>query len=481
MTVTPGELALIEDADRRSRRWLAAVGDRPVFPPAAAIDAVRALDGPLPELGRPADETIRLLDEVAGAATVASNDPRYFGFVIGSSLPVAAAADRIGLAWDQCASSFDNSPAAHLLEQQAGRLVLDALDLPREAAVGFSTSATAGTLSALATARRTLLQRAGWDVDRQGLDGAPRVRIVVSDLAHVTVLKAARLLGFGMEHVERVATDEHGRMLPDRLPPLDERTILVLQAGEVNTGEFDPFTPLVSVARPAGAWVHVDGAFGLWARASRHLRHLTAGVEHADSWTTDAHKWLNCPYDSAVHIVRDPAALSGTLTADAAYSPATADAQKNLTLEFSRRPRGISVWAALHTLGRAGLEELLDRTVSLAQHAAGGLRECGFTIINRVVLNQVLVRAATPELTELVRVTAQRSGQTWFGPARWDDAPAFRISVSSWRTQREHIDALVSLLGAIPAPGSRVGGDRRSSARASGDLSRASRTPGSGR
>ncbi|MFT4043442.1 MAG: pyridoxal-dependent decarboxylase [Gordonia sp. (in: high G+C Gram-positive bacteria)] len=440
------ETALIADADLRAQRWLKGIGTRPVFPAEESVDALRALDSPLSDNGEPAAETIRLLDEVAGAATVASNDPRYFGFVIGASLPVAAAADRIVLAWDQCASSFDNSPAAHLLEQQAARLVLDALDLPHEAAVGFSTSATAGTLSALVAARRTLLRRAGWDIDRDGLDGAPRIRVVVSQLAHITVLKAIRLLGFGLDRIERVPTDEFGRIVADRLPALDARTILILQAGEVNTGESDPFDRLIPQAHRAGAWVHVDGAFGLWAQASRAHRHLIRGVELADSWTTDAHKWLNVPYDSAIHIVREAAALSDALTADAVYSAATADAQKNLTLEFSRRPRGIAVWAALRTLGRDGIEEIIDGTVTLAQRTADGLRAAGFTIVNRVVLNQVLVRAATPEITARVRELAVSSGQTWFGVTRWNDDLAFRISVSSWRTQEHHIDALVGLL-----------------------------------
>ncbi len=443
------EDALLADADSRARRYLAGLVDRPVFPDPTTIARLEALTGPLQEEGAPALETLEALDTIAGPATVASNDGRYFGFVIGASLPIAAAADRLVLAWDQAASSYDNSPAAHLLEKQAARWTLDVLDLPRESAVGFTTSASAGTIAALTAARRELLARAGWDFDRRGVEGAPSIRVVVPDLAHTTVRKALRVLGFGLDRVVTAPTDEFGRTDPATLPPLDDRTILVLQAGEVNTGELDPFTDLIPAARRAGSWVHVDGAFGLWARASRTHRGLADGVDAADSWTTDAHKWLNTPYDGAMVIVRDAAALAGAMNADAVYSSAAADAQKNLTLEFSRRARGVPVWAALRTLGHQGVAELVDRNIRLAQAIGTGLREAGYTVRNRVVLNQVLVSADTPEQTEAVVHAAQRSGRVWFGRTTWQGSPAFRISVSSWRTEQHHVDELVALLGSL--------------------------------
>jgi glutamate/tyrosine decarboxylase-like PLP-dependent enzyme len=443
------ELALLEDADVRARHWLAGVGTRPVFPEEQSIAALRALEEPLSESGYPDSDTIRLLDEVGGNATVASNGPQYFGFVLGATLPVAAAADRIALAWDQSAASFDTSPAAHLLEKQAGRLVLDALQLPPDAAIGFSTGASAATMTALAAARRAILLRLGWDSDRLGMNAAPEVRIVAPDLVHGTVLKAARILGFGLDNVEQAPTDRYGRIRPESLPRLDERTILILQAGELNTGEFDPLEEIIPEARAAGAWTHVDGAFGLWARASRTHAPLARGAELADSWATDAHKWLNTPYDAAMHIVRDSVDLSDAMKSDAAYAPAAPDVQRNLTLEFSRRARGIPVWAALRTLGRDGVEGLVDKSVVLAQRTAEGLREAGFDVLNRVVLNQVLVRAATPERTVAIRDAAIRSGETWFSPAVWGGLPAFRISVSSWRTEARHVDALVDLLGGL--------------------------------
>ncbi|ROZ84491.1 aminotransferase class V-fold PLP-dependent enzyme [Gordonia sp. OPL2] len=453
------EIAMLADADRRARAWTAGIGrdERRVFPSAESLARLDGFAEPLPTVGRPADETIAMLDEIAGAGVVASNDPRYFGYVVGSALPVAAAAERIASAWDQCASSFDNSPAAHVVETRAGRWVLDALQLPEESAVGFTTSATAGAITALTAARRRLLERQGWDVDSWGLAGAPRIRVVISALAHITVVRALRVLGFGLDIIERVPVDEHGRLDATQMPTLDDRTLVVLQAGEVNTGEFDPFDQVIPAARQAGSWVHVDGAFGLWARASRTHRHLTSGVDGADSWTTDGHKWLNTPYDSAMVIVRNAAALSDAMNSDASYLTGAPDSQKNLTLEFSRRARGIPVWAALRTLGTDGVEDLVDTCIAHAQYAAGLLRDSDLTVLNRCVLNQVLVRAESPDETLAVRERVLRGGRTWFGPAVWQDQPAFRISVSSWRTRRSHMDDLVTELlahgsGPMPAP-----------------------------
>jgi glutamate/tyrosine decarboxylase-like PLP-dependent enzyme len=440
------ELELIADADQRARHYLAATDARPAFPDAAAVAALSAFDEPLPDDGHDPAATLALLDDVGSPATVASNGPRYFGFVIGASLPVAAAADRLALAWDQCASSALNSPAAAAIERTAARWMLDMLDLPRDSGVGFGTSATACGLSCLATARRMLLARRGWDFDQDGLTGAPPVRVVVSEVAHVTVLKALRLLGFGMRCIERAPVDEHGRVDPARLPALDDTTILCLQAGEVNTGEFDPFEPLIDAARAAGAWVHVDGAFGLWARTSPRHTLLMRGIERADSWTTDGHKWLNTPYDGALAICRDADALAAAMNADAVYATASKDSQKNLTLEFSRRARGIAIWAALRSLGRSGVAALVARHCAQAQRLAQGLRTAGFEILNRVPINQVLVRCSDDAATARVREAAIASGEIWFGTTVWQGRPAFRLSVSSWRTRDEDIDRAVALL-----------------------------------
>jgi glutamate/tyrosine decarboxylase-like PLP-dependent enzyme len=322
-------------------------------------------------------------------------------------------------AWDQVAAASVASPVAAKLEELAGQWLLEILDLPRQSVVGFGTSATACGLSCLAAARRSLLRRAGWDVDERGLKGAPEIRVVVSETVHIVVLKALRILGFGAEQIVRAPTDAYGRIDPDRLPPLDDRTILCLQAGEVNTGEFDPFAVLVPRARAAGAWVHVDGAFGLWARVSPIHRHWTEGIEDADSWTTDGHKWLNTPYDCAMAICRDADALAEAMNSDAVYAVGSKTAQKNLTLEFSRRPRGILVWAALRTLGRAGVAALVERHCAQAKRLATGLQDAGFEILNRVVLNQVIARGRTDSETAAVRVAVEKSGEAWFGSSVW--------------------------------------------------------------
>jgi len=446
------ELTLLMDADARGRRYTAGNDLRRVFPDDEAIKALTGFDEPLPALSLAAEETLELLDRLGSPATTASNGPRYFGFVVGASLPVAAAAERLMLAWDQCASTFTNSPVSAKLEQVAARWVLDILDLPRDSAVGFGTSATACTLSALAAARRALLTRLHWDVDNQGLQGAPTIEVVVSERVHITVIKALRVLGFGLAHIHYAPVDAQGRIDASRLPPLDEKTILCLQAGEVNTGSFDPFEQLIPLAKKAGAWVHVDGAFGLWARASA-LAPLTQGIEQADSWTTDAHKWLNTPYDCAMTLCRDAAALSAAMNSDAVYSSASHDAQKNLTLEFSRRPRGIPVWAALRTLGRQGVAALVEQHCAMARRIASGLAQAGYTILNDVKLNQVLFRCAEHSQTLAVRDAVHASGEVWFGATVWQGQPALRISISSWRTREEDISVLLDLMTRLSQPG----------------------------
>lgn len=445
------EQQLIADADARARRYLAGVADRRPFPDQQALAGLQQFGEALPEEGLSAAATLALLDEFGSPATTASNGPRYFGFVVGAALPAAAAAERMMLAWDQCASSFDNSPVAATIEKIAAGWLLDVLDLPRDSGVGFGTSATACSLTCLAVARRSLLARQNWDFDGDGLLGAPEIRVVVSQTVHITVKKALRLLGFGLSRLIIAPVDEFGRIDPDRLPELDDRTILCLQAGEVNSGEFDPFRPLMQKARAAGAWVHVDGAFGLWARASSR-KALTEGVELADSWTTDGHKWLNTPYDGAIAICRDADALARTMNADAAYSTASADAQKNLTLEFSRRARGIPIWAALRTLGRQGVAAMVERHCDEAQWLAQHLSAGGFDVLNRVHLNQVLIRCGSDANLARIRDETLATAAGWFGNSVWQGRPACRISLSSWRTEHEDVERLARAL--IAAVGS---------------------------
>ncbi|MCW2292793.1 glutamate/tyrosine decarboxylase-like PLP-dependent enzyme [Pseudomonas sp. BIGb0408] len=439
------ERALLADADRRALAYHDSIEQRRVYPLQSTIAALAGFDQPLPKAGSHAEQVLQQLDELGTPATVTSNGPRYFGFVIGATLPAAAAAERMVLAWDQCASSFDGSPVADKLEKVAAHWVCEALGLPTDSAVGFGTSATACTLACLSAARRQLLAKLGWDFDQDGLVGAPEIRVVISETAHITVKKALRVLGFGMARLHLAPVDEHGRIDPARLPELDERTLLILQAGEVNTGEFDRFAELIPRAKAAGTWVHVDGAFGLWARASSSAG-LADGIEQADSWTTDGHKWLNTPYDSAMAICRDGDALAAAMNSDAAYAMASKDSQKNLTLEFSRRARGVAIWAALASLGRDGLRELIDRHIRQAGYLAEALRQGGYQVLNRVRLNQVLVRADSDERTAAILKAAQDSGEVWFGATVWQGRPAFRLSVSSWRTTDADIETLIRLL-----------------------------------
>ncbi len=440
------ELELLEQADTLARAYTRQISTRPAFPDTAALAALKGFDEPLSDKGQPENETLTLLNQLGSPATVASNGPNYYGYVFGASLPVAAGAERVSLAWDQCASSAETSPAADAIERKAGQWVLDILDLPPESAVAFGTSATACGLSCLAAARAELLARKGWDYLQDGLMGAPEIKVVISETAHITIRKALQILGFGWARVLKAPVDTHGRIIPEQLPALDDSTILILQAGEVNTGEFDPFAQIMPLAEAAKAWVHVDGAFGLWAQASPELRPLTKAVERADSWTTDGHKWLNTPYDGAMAICRNPAALARVMNSDAAYSIASAAAQKNLTLEFSRRARGIPIWAALRSLGRDGVAQMVRRHHHQAKHVAKALEAAGFEILNRVVLNQVLVRGASPVATQNILAQVQASGIAWFGGSTWQSGPAFRISISSFRTQDSHIENLIDLL-----------------------------------
>eukprot|EP01087_Luapelamoeba_hula_P002931 TRINITY_DN1275_c1_g1_i4.p1 TRINITY_DN1275_c1_g1~~TRINITY_DN1275_c1_g1_i4.p1 ORF type:complete len:464 (-),score=50.51 TRINITY_DN1275_c1_g1_i4:274-1665(-) len=454
------ELELLAEADARALRYTASVGQRRVYPDRATIDEcvpefTREQDE-LPLKGRSPTETLAKLDDFGSKLTTASNGPRYYGFVIGGSLPGAAAAERLLSAWDQSASTFTNSPAAATIEGVAGHWVLQALDLPAESVVGFGTSATACTMASLAAARRALLLRHGWDFDNDGFAAEmPQITVVISELQHISVKKALRILGFGLKRLRVAPVNHLGQIDVSQLPQLDDHTILCLQAGEVNTGEFDDFATLIPLAHQAGAWVHVDGAFGIWARASPMHKHLTEGVDLADSWTTDAHKWLNVPYDCAMAICRDRDALASAMNCDAVYAPPTPSdnvQQKNLTLEFSRRARGVPVWAALRTLGRDGIASLVSNHCTFATAIAAGLRDAGFDILNRVVLNQVLVAVpldhpSTNTLQVLERL--QLSGKAWCGATQWEGRPAMRISVSSWRTQQSHVDDLIALLSGL--------------------------------
>ena len=431
---------LLDDAAKRAIRYLDGLAHRGVAPDAAALAGLLELDGDLPAQPCPPADTLRLLDDLGSPATMASAGGRFFGFVIGGALPVTVASNWLATAWDQNAALQAPARTVSALEATALRWMLDLLGLPPQCAGAFVTGATMANFSALAAARHAVLARAGWSVEADGLFGAPPITVVIGEEAHPTLAKSLGLLGLGRSRVLRVPVDGQGRMRADRLPALPGPAIVCLQAGNVNTGAFDPFEDLVAQAHDAGAWVHVDGAFGLWAAASREHAAIVAGMARADSWATDAHKWLNVPYDSGLAFVRDAEALRGAMAISADYLP-VGDARNpsDFTPELSRRARGVDVWAALHTLGRAGVADMVARCCAHARRFARELREAGFEILNDVVLNQVLVCHGDAETTLRLIAALQADGDCWCGATCWQGRTAMRISVCSWATTDDDV------------------------------------------
>ncbi len=450
---------LLEDAAQRAIAYLKGVEARGVAPDARALEQLNQLDTPLPMQGTDAAQVLHTLDEVGSPATVASAGPRYFGFVIGGSIPSTVAAQWLAAAWDQNAGLVASSPIGAKLEDVARRWLLDVLDLPREAGVGFVTGATMANFTALAAARHAILARQGWDVEAKGLFGAPPIKVIVGGEVHVSLLKALSMLGVGRERVVRVPVDGQGRMRVDALAVEDENTIVCIQAGNVNTGAFDPAGEICEIAHKASAWVHVDGAFGLWARACPDRSFLGAGLEVADSWGTDAHKWLNVPYDSGLAFVRDPQQMRAAMSATAAYLLVGESREPyDFTPEMSRRARGVEIWAALSSLGRQGLADMIARDCRLAERFATQLAAAGCQILNDVCLNQVLVSFGEPEATKRVIAAVQQDGAAWFGGTLWQGKTAMRVSVSGWSTTEEDVDRSVqAILRVADGPGVRAG------------------------
>lgn len=444
---------LLHDAAQRASRYLDALPARGVAPLPEAIARLQALDEPLPEHPQAAESVLRRLDELGSPATSAMAGGRFFGFVIGGALPVAVAANWLATAWDQNAASHAPAPGAAAFEHAALRWLLEILDLPRDAAGAFVTGATQANLCGLAAARHAVLQRAGWDVEADGLFGAPPITVMVSDEAHPTLFKALGVLGLGRNRAVRIGTDAQGRIRPELLPPIGGPTIVCLQAGNINTGAFDPFDALCERARAGGAWVHVDGAFGLWAQAAPALRHLCHGMAGADSWATDAHKWLNVPYDSGLAFVRDGEALRAAMSVTAAYLPAAGSQRvpSDFTPELSRRARGVDVWAALSALGRSGVAQLVDRCCAHARRFARELQAAGHTVLNDVVLNQVLVSFGDAATTRRVIAELQADGTCWCGMTEWHGHTAMRISVSSWATTDDDVTRSLAAMLSIAA------------------------------
>lgn len=451
---------LLDRAREHAIRFFRSLRDRRVAPDAKREHLLSALRVPLSDEGEDASSVLDALVTGADAGLLLTPSPRFFGFVIGGSLPVSVAADWLTTTWDQNAGLYVASPAASVVEDVVREWLLDLFDLPRQSSYGIVTGCQMANFTALAAARHGVLRRAGWNVEENGLPGAPAVNLILSAESHITIYSSLRMLGFGTRSVRLVPTDAQGRMRADELRRLlaDLRgpTIVCAQAGNVNTGAIDPLREIIAISHERDAWVHVDGAFGLWARASADRRALLDGVEGADSWATDAHKWLNVPYDNGLVIVRDSAAHRAAMTVTAAYLEQTAGAERDQVdwvPEFSRRARGFTVYAALRHLGRRGVESLVDRLCARARQFAEILgRDPRVKVLNEVVLNQVLVRFADSDAATRETVArVQQEGTCWLAGTTWHEMAAMRISVSNWATTEDDVErSAAAILRSIP-------------------------------
>jgi glutamate/tyrosine decarboxylase-like PLP-dependent enzyme len=433
---------ILADVAERSRRYLSGVEERRVAPTEQALVALDGFDVPLQDAPIPPAAVIEELDRIGEPATVAVAGPRYFGFVNGGALPAALAANWLFTSWEQHGAFRVSGPVGARIEQVAMRWVIDLLGLPKESAGAFVTGTTVAHMTCLAAARDALLECVGWNARDDGLFGAPPITVVVGGEGHSTLFKALGVVGLGRTRVVQVPVDDQGRMRADAMPRIDGLSIVCVQAGNVNTGASDPMREIVESARRSRAptWIHVDGAFGLWAKVAPARAHLVDGLELADSWATDAHKWLNSPYDCGMAIVRDPGALRRTMTLRADYLPSDETNPSDYTPEASRRSRGVDVWAALRSLGRSGLADLVERNCRMAKRFADAFTAAGFEVLNDVVLNQVLVSFGDAERTRRVIAGVQADGTCWCGPTVWHGKTAMRVSVINWMTTDADVD-----------------------------------------
>ncbi len=440
--------ALLEKTLQLALAFLSGVRDRPVGRPVEFSKLIEGMGGPLPLDGQDPVRVIEQLTAAADPGLVATPGPRYFGFVTGGSLPIAVAAEWLASAWDQNAFNYVLSPAAAAVEEIARRWLIELFGLPQDMSLGFTTGATMANFTALAAARNALLQMMDWNVEERGLFGAPPITVVTSEESHVTIFASLQMLGLGRDRVVKVATDEQGRMRPDALSTalsdISTPFVVCAQAGNVDTGAFDPIAEIAEIVRGRAAWLHVDGAFGMWTAASPHYRHLLKGIERADSITVDGHKWLNVPYDCGLIFVKDRRAHHASMTLSAPYyGPNTGAARDNYNWvpESSRRARGFPVYAVLRSLGRNGVAALIERCCALARRMADRLsQDPKVQILNEVVINQVLVRFSGDALTLEVIRRVQEDGTCWMGSTNWHGMRAMRISVSNWSTTKADID-----------------------------------------
>jgi glutamate/tyrosine decarboxylase-like PLP-dependent enzyme len=441
---------LLAQVIKRANRYINEMQTRRVSPSPGDIANLQGLNVPFQDDPIDPATVLAELDDIASPATVASTGGRFFGFVIGGCLPAPMAVNMLAGVWDQNAGLEVSSPLSSFMEELCRNWLLSLLGLPAQAGIGFVSGATMANFTGLAAARHALLSATGWDVESKGLFGAPEITVVVGEEVHVSVLKALSMLGLGRDRVVRVAVDGQGRMRANLVPPVSGPTIICIQAGNVNTGAFDPAGEICSIAGESGAWVHVDGAFGLWAAAAPHRAHLVQGIENADSWATDAHKWLNVPYDSGLVFVRDVRHLKAAMSASAAYLlEGERRDPTHFVPEQSRRARGLEIWAALRSLGKSGIANLIEGCCSHAAHFAEGLKTAGYQVLNDVVLNQVLVKFGSDEQTRRVIRQIQEDGTCWCGETKWQGHVAMRISVSSWATTAEDVSQSLNAITRI--------------------------------
>jgi glutamate/tyrosine decarboxylase-like PLP-dependent enzyme len=443
---------LLELVRGQARYWFETLATRPVRASVTSNQLVQSLGGPLPEDGTSPADVIGLLARVGTRGTIASAGPRYFGFVVGGSLPAALAADWLVSTWDQNAGIFALSPLASTIEQITGSWLRDLAGLPSSMSFGFVTGGHMANFTSLACARHSVLRKIGWDVESDGLNGAPHIEVCVNEESHYTIFVALRLLGIGSAHVRKIPADNQGRMRADGLAAVLRESkgpcIVCAQAGNVNTGSFDPLLEIADAAKERGAWLHVDGAFGLWAAVSPQYAHLVRGIELADSVSSDAHKWLNVPYDCGLVFCADESANRSAMSLAAAYIVATSTERDphEFVPEESRRARAVPVYAALRSLGRRGLAEIIERNCRQARRFGDALHAAGFEVLNEVVLNQVVVSFGRPEQTEATIAAIQQDGTCWCGGTVWQGRTAMRISVSNWSTTDDDVELSIDAI-----------------------------------
>lgn len=433
--------SLLEKVKEYAKEYLEELPQRRVYPAQESLNKLNEFSTPLPDAPTDPSKIIEQLYRIGSPNTMTSNSGRFFGFVFGGSLPASLAANWLSAVWDQNAVFKITSPISAQIEKVAAGWLLDVLKLPAKSAVGFVTGTTMANFCAMVAARQKICSSKGWNIKTHGFNGAPPIRVIAGDEVHVSMLRALMLAGFGTENIIRVPADDQGRFIADKLPDLDDSTIICLQAGNVNTGAIDPIKDVCMKANGSGAWVHVDGAFGLWANASPARYPMIEGCDLADSWAIDLHKWLNVPYDSGLIICKEARILEEALSIGAAYLPdPTTEPDPYLhTPELSRKARGIEAWAALYSLGRTGLTDLIERCCRYAVMFADNLKNAGFKILNDVTLNQVLVSFGSAEETNRIIKKIQEDGTCWCGGTVWKGITAMRISVSSWATTEQDI------------------------------------------